>query len=189
MPAIAAPAPTRAAVGCAPTPPVDLLDVAPPAALVADCDALVAILPAAPAFDVATPIAELAAPATPVGTSAEPMALRRAALFVARKPELEARKAEAEATAAGFWARLERAPGMSTLLGMAAPIWDAAAESWGFCEIFGLGDCERGAYLCWVEALGGEEGGEEEEGEGFELGGMHCWGSLWESFRGVIWYG
>ena len=33
-----------------------------------------------------------------------------------------------------------------------------------------------GAYFCWVNGLGGEEGGEEEEGEGFEGGGMHCCG-------------
>ena len=44
---------------------------------------------------------------------------------------------------------------------------------WFWGMRFGEGEGE-GIYLCLVDGLGGEEGGEEEEGEGFEGGGMHC---------------
>ena len=64
-----------AAVGCEPTPPVDLLDVAAPAALVADPEALVDMLmeapdtlePTAPTADVAAPSALVSAAEAPLG--------------------------------------------------------------------------------------------------------------------------
>lgn len=114
---------------------MDLLDVAPPAALVADCEALDAILDAPAALDVTTPPSADVLEAAALFTSAlfEARALCSAALFEATKPEFEARKAEAEDSAAGSRVRLERvarAPGMSTLLGRETPSWDAAAETW-----------------------------------------------------------
>ena len=75
IPAIAAPAPSTAAVGCEPTPPVDLLEVAAPAAFVAVPEALVDMLedmldalePTAPAAEETAPWALVIAAEAPLG--------------------------------------------------------------------------------------------------------------------------
>ena len=63
-----------AAVGCEPTPPVDLLDVAAPAALVADPEALVDMLMEAPdTLEPTAPTADVAAPSALVSTAEAPL--------------------------------------------------------------------------------------------------------------------
>ena len=144
MPAIAAPAPTIAAVGCAPTPPLDLLDDTPPEALVAILFALSETLDATLFALVTAPPSADVLDATSALLDAS--ALCSDALFEATKPEFEARKAEAEERAPGFEARkaeaeeraagslvrlerVERAPAMLALLGRVMPFWEAKAET------------------------------------------------------------
>ena len=103
IPAIAAPAPSKAAVGCEPTPPVDLLEVAAPAALVAVPEALVDMLediledmldtlePTAPAAEETAPWALVIAAEAPLGRFvAEATALLISLWPAARRELMEA---------------------------------------------------------------------------------------------------